>query len=61
MSTAANSSSFASGLASTKSYDVKFLLSIAIVAVGIAVAVWALAAAHHGFSPDEIGLMTALP
>jgi hypothetical protein len=60
MSTAANS--FASGLASKKSYDVRFLLSIAIGAVGIAVAVWALAtAAHHGFGPDELGLMTALP
>jgi hypothetical protein len=61
MSTAADSSSFALGLASKKSYDVRFLLSIAVVALGIAVAVWALAAAHHGFSPDELGSMTALP
>jgi hypothetical protein len=60
MSTAANSSSFASDLAK-KSYDVRFLLSIAIVVLGIAVAIWALAGAHHDFSPDELGLMTALP
>jgi len=57
MSTAANS--FASGLPSKKSYNVRFLLSIAIIALGVAVAVWA--AAYHDFSPDQLGLMTALP
>ena len=61
MSTAADSSSFASGLASKKSNDVRFLVSIAIVALGTAVAVWALAAGHHDFSSDALGLMTALP
>jgi hypothetical protein len=61
MSTVANSSSVASGLASKKSSDVRFLLSIAIVVLGIAVALWAFAAVHHDFSPDEFGLMTALP
>jgi hypothetical protein len=61
MSTAADSSSFASGLASKKLNDVRFLLSIVIVVLGVAVAGWALAAPHHDFSPDEFGLMTALP
>jgi hypothetical protein len=61
MSTAADSSSFASGVALKKSYDVRFVLSIAIVALGIAIAVWALAAGQHDFSPGELGLMTALP
>jgi hypothetical protein len=59
--TANNSSSFASDLASKKSGDARFLLSITIVAVGIALAVWGLAPTHHGFSPDELGFMTALP
>jgi hypothetical protein len=61
MSTAAEGSSFAPGLTSKKSYDVRFLLSIAIVSIGIAVAVWALAASHQDFSPDALGLMAALP
>jgi hypothetical protein len=60
MSTAVDSSSFASDLASKKSDQVRFWLSIAVVALGIATAVWALAAVHHGFSPDELGLMAAL-
>jgi hypothetical protein len=59
--TTANTSPFTSGLASKKSYDARFLLSIAVVAVGIALAVWALASAHHGFSSDELGFMTAFP
>jgi hypothetical protein len=57
MSTAAL---FASGQASKKSEDVRFWVSIAVVALGIAVLVWAFASGHHGFSPDELGLMTAL-
>jgi hypothetical protein len=61
MSTAADSSSFATGLTSKKSYDVRFLLSIAIVVIGTAVAVWALPAAHHDFSPGELGLMAVPP
>jgi hypothetical protein len=59
MSTAADSSSFATG--SKKSYDVSFLLSIAIVVIGTAVAVWALPATHHDFSPGELGLMAVPP
>jgi hypothetical protein len=46
------------GLASKKSYDVRFLISIAIVAVGVIVAICALAA-HPGVSPE--GLMMAVP
>jgi hypothetical protein len=58
--TTANSSSFASGLVSKKSYDVRVLISVAIVTVGVVVAIIALAA-PHGISPDEVGLMTAFP
>jgi hypothetical protein len=46
------------GLASEKSYDVRFPISIAIVAVGIAVVIWALAA-QPGGSPEV--LMMAVP
>jgi len=56
-----NSPPFAPGLASTKSRETRFLLSVAIVAIGISFAVWALTPTHPGFGPDEFGLMTALP
>jgi hypothetical protein len=56
MSTAA----LASGLTSKKSDNVRFRLSVAIVVIGVAVAIWALAAGYHDFSPDELGLMAAL-
>jgi hypothetical protein len=46
------------GLAFEKSYDVRFLLSIAIVAVGLIVAIWALAA-DPGVSAGE--LIMAVP
>jgi hypothetical protein len=58
--TTANSSSFASGLVSKKSYDVRVLTSVAIVAVGVVVAIIAVAASE-GISADEVGLMTAFP
>jgi hypothetical protein len=61
MSTAADSSSLASDLTSKKSNDVRFLLSIAIVVIETAVALWALPAAHHDFSPGELGLMAVPP
>ena len=57
MSTAANS--FASGPASRKSYDAGFLISIAIIAVGVIVVIYALAS-HGGVSSDALS-MTALP
>jgi hypothetical protein len=59
--TSANSPPFARGLASKESRETRFLLSVAIVAIGISFAVWALTPTHAGFSPDEFGLMTALP
>jgi hypothetical protein len=49
-----------SGLAVKQSYDVRFLIAVAVVAVGVVVAICALAT-HQGVSPAEIGLMTAFP
>jgi hypothetical protein len=49
-----------SGLSLQKSYDVRFLISVAVVAVGVVVAICALAA-HQGVSAADIGLMTAFP
>jgi ABC-type dipeptide/oligopeptide/nickel transport system permease subunit len=59
--TTANTAPFTFDLASKKSYGARFLLSIAVVAVGIALAVWALASAQHGFSSGEFGFMTVFP
>jgi hypothetical protein len=43
-----------------QSYDVRFLVTVAAVAVGVVVAICALAA-HQVVSPAHIGLMTAFP
>lgn len=53
----ADSSSFASG---QKSSDFRVLVSVAIVAIGLVVATYALAV-HPGVSPNELGLMLAYP
>jgi hypothetical protein len=47
-----------SGLAPKKTYDVRFLVSVVIVAVGVVVAVCAVAA-HRG--PNEVALIMAVP
>ena len=56
----ADSSSFASGHISEKSSDFRILISVAIVAIGLVVATYALAV-HPGVSPNELGLMLAYP
>jgi hypothetical protein len=56
----ADSSSFASGHISEKSSDFRVLVSVAIVAIGLVVATYALAV-HPGVSPNELGLMLAYP
>jgi hypothetical protein len=43
-----------------QSYDVRSLISVAFIAVGVVIAVCALAA-HQGVSPSDIGLMTVFP
>jgi hypothetical protein len=43
-----------------KSHDFKILISVAVVLLGIVVAVGALVG-HHGVSEAELGLMTAWP
>ena len=60
MSIASSQRTVPSGLPLQKSYDVRILVGAAIVAVGIVVAICALAA-HHGVNPADIGLMTAFP
>lgn len=47
-----------SGLARKKSYDVRSLVSVVIVAVGVVIAVCAVAV-HRG--PNEVALMMAVP
>jgi hypothetical protein len=49
-----------SGLTPKKSYDVRFLVSMVIVAVGVVVAGFALAT-HPGVGPDEFASMIAVP
>jgi len=56
----ADSSWFASGYIAEKSSNFRLLLSVAIVAIGLVVAIFALAA-HSGVSPNELGLMSAYP
>jgi hypothetical protein len=57
----ADSSSFASShISSEKSSDFRVLVSVAIVAIGLVVATYALAV-HPGVSPNELGLMSAYP
>jgi hypothetical protein len=56
----ADSSWFASGHISEKSSNFRLLLSVAIVAIGLVVAIFALAV-HSGVSPNELGLMSAYP
>jgi hypothetical protein len=51
---------FSSRRISEKSYDFRILVSIAIVAIGAVVAIWALVG-HPGVNPDELRLMTACP
>jgi hypothetical protein len=60
MSVASSHRTVSSGLRLQKSYDVRILVAAVIVAVGVVVAIGALAA-HHGVSPANLGLMTALP
>jgi hypothetical protein len=43
-----------------KSYDAKILISAAIVAVGVLIAIAALAG-HSGASAEQLALMTAYP
>jgi hypothetical protein len=60
MSVASSQRTVSSGLPLQKSYDVRILVAAAIVAVGVVVAIGALAA-HHGVSHADIVLMTAFP
>ena len=60
MSVAISQRTVSSGLPLQKSYDVRILVAAAIVAIGVVVAIGALAV-HHGVSPADIGLMTAFP
>jgi hypothetical protein len=50
----------ASGRISEKPHDFRFLVAIAIIAIGLVVASYALAV-HPGVSPNELGLMSAYP
>jgi len=52
----ADSSWFASGYNS----NFRVLVSVAVVAIGLVVATYALAV-HPGVSPNELGLMSAYP
>ena len=56
----ADSSWFASGQISKKSSNFRVFVSVAIVAIGLVVATYALAV-HTGVSPNELGLMSAYP
>jgi hypothetical protein len=56
----ADSSSFASSHISEKPSDFRVLVSVAIVAIGLVVATYAVAV-HTGVSPNELGLMSAYP
>ena len=60
MSIASSQRTVPSSLAIKQSYDVRFLIAFAFVAIGVVVAICALAA-HHGVGPADIGLMTAFP
>jgi hypothetical protein len=60
MSIASSQRTVPSSLPLQKSYDIRILIAAAIVAVGVVIAIGALAA-HHGVSPADIGLMTAFP
>jgi hypothetical protein len=51
---------FASGHISQRSSNFRFFVSVAIVAIGLVVATYALAV-HPGVSPNELGLMSAYP
>jgi hypothetical protein len=56
----ADSSLFASGHISEKFSGFRVLISVAIVAIGLVIATYALAV-HPGVSPNELGLMSAYP
>jgi hypothetical protein len=45
---------------SEKSFNFRVLVSVAIVAIGLVIATYALAV-HPGVSPNELGLMSAYP
>ena len=60
MSTVSSQRTVPSGLPLQKSYDVRFLISAAIVAVGVVVAICALAG-HQRVSSADIGLTAAFP
>jgi hypothetical protein len=49
------------GRSSTKSYDPVILVSVAIVAIILVVATYALTVSSSGFSPNELGSMTVYP
>jgi hypothetical protein len=51
---------FAPGRILEKPNHFRFLVSVAIVAIGLVVASYALAV-HSGVSPNELGLMSAYP
>ena len=46
---------------SGKSYEWTILMSIAVVGIGLVVAVCLLTGASVGYSPDDLGLMAAYP
>ena len=60
MSIASSQRTVPPSLAVKQSYDVRFLIAVAFVAICVVVALCALAA-HHGVGPAEIGLMSAFP
>jgi hypothetical protein len=49
------------GRSSKKSYDPVILVSVAIVAIVLVVATYALTVSSSGFSPNELGSMTVYP
>jgi hypothetical protein len=46
---------------SKKSYDWTVLISVAVIGIGLVVAVCLLTGASAGYSPDDLGLMSAYP
>jgi hypothetical protein len=50
----------ASSRTSEQTYDLAILVSVGIVALGVVVAIYALAI-HPGVSPNELGFMVAYP
>jgi hypothetical protein len=44
-----------------KSYDRTIILSIAVIAIGLVVALCLLTGSSAGYTPDDLGLMNAYP